>query len=230
MTARVSVAGYVRVSTGEQAASGYGLSAQRTAIAEECERRGWSLAGMFSDEGESGKSLDRPALRNALELVASGTCRGLVVSKLDRLSRSVVDFATLLNWFDDGNRTLVALDLGIDTTTPGGRLVATVFASVAEWERETIAARTRDGLRAARQSGKPISRQAVADHPHLRDRISRQREAGLTLQQIADGLNAEGVPTLRGGTEWRPSSVQATTRSIKRRKQRVAIELPQIKL
>lgn len=225
-TEATAVIGYVRVSTGEQAEAGYGLAAQRAAVEVECDRRGWNLVQIFSDEGESGKDLDRPALREALEFIAIGNCAGMVVSKLDRLSRSVVDFATLLEWFSAGQKTLVALDLGIDTTTPGGRLVANVFASVAEWERETISARTRDGLQAARESGKPISRPAIEDSPLLKNRILSQREAGFTLQQIADDLNNEGVPTLRGGIEWRPSSVQSTTRSSKRRKRRVVVDLP----
>jgi len=227
-TEATAVIGYVRVSTGEQAEVGYGLAAQRAAVEIECDRRGWDLVQIFSDEGESGKDLDRPALREALEFIAIGNCAGMVVSKLDRLSRSVVDFATLLEWFTTGQKTLVALDLGIDTTTPGGRLVANVFASVAEWERETIAARTKDGLRAARESGKAISRPALADVPSLQGRIRRQRESGATLQKIADTLNSEGVPTLRGGLEWRPSSIQSAITPGKRTKSRTTINLPQI--
>jgi len=105
-----AVVGYVRVSTGEQASSGYGLASQRDAIEAECARRGWELSQTLSDNGESGRDLNRPALRQALDLLASGPVTGLVVSKLDRLSRSVVDFATLLSWFTEGEKTLVALD------------------------------------------------------------------------------------------------------------------------
>jgi DNA invertase Pin-like site-specific DNA recombinase len=78
---------------------------------------------------------------------------GLVVTKLDRLSRSVVDFRHLLEWFSEADATLIALDLGIDTSSPGERPVANVFASVAELEREVIGARTRKGLQAARGQG-----------------------------------------------------------------------------
>ena len=180
------------------------LDAQETAIRGECERRGWALREVVRDEGVSAKSLDRPGLREAMERIADGEAVGLIASKLDRLSRSVVDFGVLLDWFEGAGATLVALDLGLDTSTPGGRLVANVFASVAEWERDTIAARTREGLAAARAQGRTISRHAVADNPKLRDRIVRMRERGMTLQAIADRLNAEGVPTLpavrSGGT------------------------------
>lgn len=115
----LDVVGYIRVSTRDQAEGGYGLAAQKDAIQKECDRRGWTLKALFSDEGESGKNLNRPALREALDYVASGEASGLAVSKLDRLSRSVADFAQLLAWFTDSRRTLIALDLGIDTSTRG---------------------------------------------------------------------------------------------------------------
>jgi len=226
MNPGIELLGYVRVSTDDQAATGHGLDAQEAAITEACAQRGWVLADLLRDEGESGKDLDRPALRIALQGIASGDASGLVVAKLDRLSRSVADFAALLEWFTEAEATLVALDLGIDTSSPGGRLVANVFASVAEWEREVIAARTRDGLQAARESGKAISRPSLADNPKLQRRIERMRGRGMTLQAIADRLNKEGVPTVRGGSEWRPSSVQAAAGSRRRRTRRRVVDLP----
>src|SRR5436190_1193388 len=173
MNEGTKVFGYARCSTSEQAANGHGLDAQEAAIRAECERRGWTLLEVIRDEGQSGKSLARPGMREALDRIARGEASGLIASKLDRLSRSVVDFGLLLEWFVEAGATLIALDLGIDTSTPGGRLVANVFASVAEWERDTAAARTRDGLAAARAKGMPISRPAIADHPKLRNRIER---------------------------------------------------------
>lgn len=220
------MAAYIRVSTNDQASDGYGLAAQRSAIEKECERRGWALRATFSDEGLSGKNLDRPALKEALSFVAAGHATGLAVSKLDRISRSVADTASLLAWFKDSERTLIALDLGIDTSTPGGRLVANVFASVGEWEAEVIAQRTKDGLQAARDAGRPISRPAVVDDPELADRIRALRSAGLTLREIAETLNADGVPTLRGGSTWRPSSIQSVVGPKRRAARRKAIDLP----
>jgi DNA invertase Pin-like site-specific DNA recombinase len=224
-----SVLGYVRVSTAEQVGSGAGLAAQESAIREECERRGWTLLEVVRDEGESGKSLDRPGLSYALDRIASGEASGLVAAKLDRLSRSVVDFGMLLEWFSEAEATVVALDLGIDTSTPGGRLVANVFASVAEWERDTIAARTQAGLAAVRADGRPISRAAVADRPELCERIAAMRGEGYTLQAIADTFNAEGVPTPRGGAEWRPSSIQAAAGYRRRPPRRRRGELPDVR-
>jgi DNA invertase Pin-like site-specific DNA recombinase len=120
----------------------------------------------------------------------------------------------------------VALDLGVDTSSPGGRLVANVFASVAEWERATVAARTKAGLAAVRAQGKPISRPSLADRPELRARIAAMRASGLTLQAIADTLNSERVPTVRGGSRWRPSSVQNAAGWTRRKPRRQPTELP----
>jgi len=203
------VLGYIRVSTVEQAASGLGLAAQEKSIRVACDRNGWQLIDMISDGGESGGTLHRPGLTRALEQISAGQASRLVAARLDRLSRSVLHFATLLSWFDRAGATLVALDLVMDTSTPGGRLVANVFASVAEWERETIAARTRDGLAALRTRGGPVGRASVADQPRLARQIQDSRSTGRTWQAIADDLNAAAVPTVRGGTCWRPSSVQA---------------------
>jgi DNA invertase Pin-like site-specific DNA recombinase len=167
------------------------------------------LLEVARDEGHSGKSLDRPALHGALQRIAAGEAGGLVVAKLDRASRSVVDFGRLLEWFDAADATLVALDLGMDTSTSSGRLVANVMASVAEWERSVIGERTRDALAARKAQGLPISRPSV-DGP-LAKRIHALRAGGATYQAIADTLNTENVPTLRGAAAWRVSSVQAAT-------------------
>lgn len=223
------VLAYARVSTQEQAEHGYGLEAQETAIRETCQRRGFELVELVRDEGESGKTLERPGLRRMLERLAAGEAEGLVVAKLDRLSRSVVDFGLLLEWCAEAEVTLVALDLGVDTSTPGGRLVANVLASVAEWERDTIAGRTRDGLAAVRAQGKPTGRPAVADRPELAERIRAMREQGLTLQAIADTLTAEGVPTARGARRWGVSSVQTAAGWRRRKPRRQPAELPEIR-
>lgn len=229
MEAAKRVVGYGRCSTSDQASSGLGMDAQRSAVRSACERNGWEQVEFIADDGESGKDLRRPGLRRALDMIASGEASGLVAFKLDRITRSVLDFATLLPWFDEAGATLVALDLGIDTSTPGGRLVANVFASVAEWEREMIAARTKDGLAALRAKGLAVSRPAVTDRPELSKRVAAMRDSGMTFQAIADKLNEEGVPTLRGGTAWRVSSVQAACGYQRPPPRRKSSHLPAIK-
>src|SRR4051812_36405614 len=90
------VLGYRRVSTGEQKMSGAGLSAQRAAIRAECERRGWTLVEIIEDAGYSARDLKRPGVRAALEALTEGKASALVASKLDRLSRSMIDFTGLM--------------------------------------------------------------------------------------------------------------------------------------
>ena len=104
----------------------------------------------------------------------------------------------------------MVLNLEIDTETDSGRLVAQALATVSAWERQRLSERTRKGLAAARERG-TTGRPAVSDRPELVERITTMRASGMTLQAIADALNAQGEPTVRGGTHWRPSSVQAAT-------------------
>ena len=214
---------YVRVSTDEQ---GNGLDVQRAELKRTSVQRNWQISELIVDEGESGKDLQRPGLRRALALIAAGKADGLAVSKLDRLSRSVIDAGQLAQWFTDAGARLVALDLNIDTSTPSGLMILHVLASVAQWERETIAARTRAGLAQLRARGLPTGRPAVADSPELEARIRAMRERGDTLQAIADVLNDDAVPTLRGGRCWRPSSVQAAAGYRRARPRHRAAALP----
>lgn len=219
--------GYARVSTDEQARYGYGLDAQETRIREHARRAGAELT-IIRDEGISGKTLERPGLMRALERIAAGDADGLIVAKLDRLTRSVIDFAMLLEWFQAAGAQLVALDFDLDTSTPSGRLVATIMAGIAEWERNIIGQRTRDALAAARAAGKPVGRAAVGDRPGLRDRIRKMRDEGLTLQAICDRLNADCIPTARGAGEWRPSAVQAALGYQRKPRPRRIANLPEI--
>lgn len=228
MNTQSKVIGYARLSKAEQERNGRSLSTQEAAITDECRRRGWQLVRMVRDDGQSGVDTHRAGLSEALAGIANGDAEGLIVAKLDRLSRSVVDFGTILEWMNRAGATLVALDLAVDTSTPGGRLVANVFASVAEWERDTIAARTRANLAQARSEGKPISRPAYADSRSgrkLRERIARMRRRGWSYQRIADKLTSDGVPTMRGG-EWTRASVQAACRTQRRKARRKLASLP----
>ncbi len=123
--------GYVRVSTAEQADSGAGLMA-RCAITVACEAREWPLVAECEDSGASGSSMKRCGLRKALDAVESRPGAALVVAKLDRLSRSIVDFAHLMERSRREGWPLVALELGVDTSTPQGETMANVMASFAQ--------------------------------------------------------------------------------------------------
>jgi DNA invertase Pin-like site-specific DNA recombinase len=203
----LSVLGYVSLVNGDRSE----LSQYQAAIEAACERRGWTLQKLVHDmEPEHGRSgADQRGLAWALEQLAAGEASGLVVAKLDHLSRSVSELGRVVPWFLQAQIPLVAVDVMMDTTTPAGRLTAKALATVGGGEMERIGARTRRGLEAARTERGSASRPAVRDDPELAGRIASMRSEGLSLQAIADRLNAEGVPTLRGGAKWRPSSVQA---------------------
>lgn len=203
------VVGYARVSTDEQADSGLGLGAQRDAIQAECARRGWILITVQTDSAASGKSLNgRPALVAALEAVESDRADALVVAKLDRLSRSLHDFAGLMARAQAKGWNLVALDLGIDLATPAGEFMANVMASAVQWERRIIGQRTRDALAVKRAQGVRLGRPRTLSDVVIR-RISDDRCRGRSLAAIANDLNTDDVPTAHGGALWYASTVRA---------------------
>jgi DNA invertase Pin-like site-specific DNA recombinase len=198
------------VSTAEQADSGLGLAAQRATIAAEAARRGVAVERVYEDAGASAKSLaGRPALAEALDDLAAGRAAVLLVAKLDRLARSVVDFATLVRRAEAEGWAITACDLGVDMTTPTGGLLANVTASVAEWERRIIAARTREALAARRAAGQRLGRPRLLN-PAVADAIRTERAAGATLQAIADRLNAAGTLTPTGRS-WSAALVRKVT-------------------
>jgi DNA invertase Pin-like site-specific DNA recombinase len=208
-----TVVGYVRVSTEEQVDSGLGLAAQRSAIEAEADRRGWTLLAIYEDAGVSGKSLrGREGLTDALTAVESGSAGAIVVAKLDRLSRSLADFANLMAQAQSEGWNLVALDLGIDLSTAAGEFMANVMASAAQWERRIIGQRTRDALAVKRSQGVRLGRPRVLPDD-VRQRIVTAHAAGLGWSAIATELNASDVPTARGGRRWYPSTVRAVVLS-----------------
>jgi peptidoglycan hydrolase-like protein with peptidoglycan-binding domain/DNA invertase Pin-like site-specific DNA recombinase len=205
----VLVVGYATAPKAEES-SGALVREQGAAIQALCERHGWRLMEVVRDiEDPRVKGLDRPGLTYALERMANGEASCLVVSQLRRLSPSAADLGRILESIARNGGRLVALDVEVDTAVPAGRKAANVLISVGAWERERVGQRTRKGLEAARAKGHRIGRRGVDDVPELKERIAAMRAEGLTLQAIADRLNEEGVPTLRGGEKWRPSSVQA---------------------
>jgi DNA invertase Pin-like site-specific DNA recombinase len=209
----MKVLGYIRCSTAEQADSGAGLDAQRAAIAAEATRRGWELVGIEEDAGASGKSLDRrPALVRVLAAVEKGDAEALVVAKLDRLSRSLFDFAGLMERGRKKGWALVALDLGVDTTTPAGEMMANVLASFAQYERRLIGQRTKDALAVKRAQGVRLGRPQGVPLDVVA-RIVAEFAGGATITSIADQLTTEGVPTAQGGARWWPSTVRAVLQS-----------------
>lgn len=200
------VYGYMRVSTEEQGDSRAGLEAQESAIRSEVERRGWELVDLRHDVA-SGKSLRRrDMLGETLRDLAAGKAEALVVAKLDRLSRSVLDFAGIMETAADEKWSLVVLDLGVDTTTANGELVANIMISMAQWERRIIGDRTRSALKAVKARGTHVGRKSGVSVETLR-LIRALRSSGLSWQKVADALTAEGVPTGQGGA-WHAATIR----------------------
>src|SRR3954468_12144021 len=149
---------YLRVSTDEQADTGAGLAAQRAAVTAEVTRRGWQLVDVYTDTASGRSRTGRPSLSRALAAVASGEADVLIVSKLDRLSRSLRDFADVLATAQRSGWFLVALDLGVELSTPAGAFLEHVLASASQWERRISGQRTREALAARRASGVQLGR------------------------------------------------------------------------
>jgi DNA invertase Pin-like site-specific DNA recombinase len=211
------VVAYTRVSTREQAEDGHGLDAQRAAIRREIELRGWELVDFCEDEGLSGASLKgRNELVRAVRMIEDGKADVLMATKIDRVSRSVADFADLLRRAEMHKWVLVVLDIGLDLTKPTGKFVAHIMSAVAELERGFISERTKEGLAAARDKGTRLGAPpGVSDA--LSERIARMHfDDGMTLVAIADQLNTENVPTGRGGKRWWPSTVGAVVNRMKK--------------
>jgi DNA invertase Pin-like site-specific DNA recombinase len=204
----IRAVGYIRVSTEDQGESGASLASQRMAIKREADRRGWELVEVLEDAGASARSLDkRPALDRTLRMLAGHHADVLVVAKLDRLTRSVRDFSELMSRSAKERWSWVALDLGVDTSTPTGEAMANVMATFAQLERRLIGQRTKDALAQKRAAGVRLGA-PIAVSQELEEWIVAKRCAGWTLQSIAAALDNRGVPTLRGGPVWRHSTIR----------------------
>jgi len=212
-TAETRAISYRRVSTDEQADSGLGLEAQQSAIAKTIEARGWTVTAELVDAGISGSTPppSRPALAQALDMLDAGEADALIVAKLDRATRSVADLCYLLDLADKQQFDFIALDLGIDTSTPMGRAMAQMAGVFSELERKMIGQRTSDALQALKANGHRLGRPIELPQP-VRQRIVEERNNGASLRTIAQNLTDEGVPTARGGS-WHASTVNAVITS-----------------
>lgn len=210
------VVGYVRVSTEEQSRDGVSLDAQREKVRLFAELHNLDLAEVVADAGASAKNLDRPGLGRALAMLEAREAAGLVVFKLDRLTRNLGDWAALIDrhFGERAGRALMSVSESIDTRTAGGRMVLNIMMTVAQWEREVIVERTREALRFKKGRGERVSRHApygrrlsadgrTLEHEPgeaaLADEARGLIRAGATLRTIAAELSRRGVPTRTGG-------------------------------
>ncbi|WP_235511498.1 recombinase family protein [Agromyces sp. Root81] len=206
---------YLRVSRADRnRETSLGIEAQREAITAAAIAKGWEIVGWYEDDGLSGKDTNRPGLAGALRELRTRkrrTADGLVVAKLDRLSRSVIDFGELLDVSRRHRWAIAVLDFDLDTGTAVGRMLAGVMMQFAQFEREVIGERTSAALAVRKaegiQLGKPS--QISAD---VQAAILQHHRAGLSYSAIARRLESEGVPTVSGSGRWTHTVVGGVVR------------------
>lgn len=203
---------YIRVSTTDQVENGASLEAQRATLIAEADRRGWDVE-VVADEGLSAKNLNRPALQAALTRLDKGKAQFLLAVRLDRVSRSVADFAGLLDRATRRGWGLVLLSPNIDTSDPAGRFTSNVLASAAQYERELIGARTREGMAQRKAEGVVFGRVVAANMLPVYQSIATMHDAGMSINSIARLLTEQAIPTANGGVKWYASTVKAVLSS-----------------
>lgn len=208
--------GYVRVSKGE---SGLGLESQIAKIKAYAELFDIELTEIIADEGISGKTLDRDGLRRAIKMLKEKRVEGMVIAKLDRLTRNVADLGTLVSTVFD-KAELYSVSEQINTKNAAGRLVLNVLVSVAQWERETICERTKDALQAKKARGEKTGGNVPFGFDEVNGKLVKSEEEqatiseikslknkGLSLRKIAEALNGRGIATKNGKT-WTAVQIQ----------------------
>lgn len=213
---------YCRVSTYEQADSGISLEAQQARMKAFAALYDATIVETIID-AESAKSLKRTGLQQALGMLKAGKADGLLIVKLDRLTRSIADWQYLIDTYfcERGGKQLLSVNDSIDTRSAGGRLVLNVLVTVAQWEREAIAERTKEALRhkiSRRQRvgkvrfGYDLAPDGVSlvENPAEQQVVALMRDmraAGCTLRRIAAALTAHGILTKEGNTQWQHQTV-----------------------
>ncbi|EPR30124.1 Site-specific recombinase [Geobacillus sp. WSUCF1] len=203
-----SIALYCRVSTDEQAREGVSLDEQQERLKAYCRAMGWNEEPLlFIDDGYSAKNLDRPELNRLLQEVKKGTISKILVTKLDRLSRRLLDLLKLIDTFQEYNVSFISISESFDTNTPSGRLTLQVLGAVAEFERERIRERVFENMLHAARQGKwltqspygyrlDVNKELVIYEPEaqiVRNVYDWYLNKGLGYYAIAKKLNEEGI-------------------------------------
>jgi DNA invertase Pin-like site-specific DNA recombinase len=195
------------VSSERQPERGAGL--ERQALAAACRRRGWRPVQLVEDAALAAHDRNRPGIEQALLVLESGEANALVAAKRERLSRALGELAALLESAQQQGWALVALECAGQTTTPAAEASASVLAIFAHCERRSISERIRAALALKRAQGVRLGRPPQMSQ-HAIERIRRERAAGSSLAAIANGLNADRIPTAQGGRRWYPATVRYT--------------------
>lgn len=173
---------YVRVSTEKQS-----CETQICRLTDFLKSKGTTNYELYQDEAESGASEDRPALKRLLTDVIEGKVEFVLVTKLDRLFRSLKHLIETLAFFKQHNTTFMALDDNIDLTTPQGVLMMQLLGAFAEFERNLIAKRTHEGMQKKIAEGKKFGAPKVISSD-LRKSILMANQMGMSLRKIASKI------------------------------------------
>jgi DNA invertase Pin-like site-specific DNA recombinase len=209
----------VRVSTEQQASGGHSLEAQQEKIAAYAKLYDLEIVAYEVDAGLSASSLERPGLQRALARLDTFECGTIIVSKLDRLTRSVRDLCILVdNYFRDGTRNLVSLGDQVDTRSASGRMLLNILTSVSQGEREAAAARTATVMTRLRESGKyaggfPPFGYTVDEDGSLIDNPGERLMIEEARRHRADGASLRAISKLvglnpRNGKSFSASQIQ----------------------
>jgi len=181
---RIQAVGYIRISTNEDRQK-YGLKVQVGGIREYCENHKLELIRIYRDT-QSGKSLERPGIQRLLK--DKNKFQVVIIFKLDRLSRSVLDLLKLIREELSGKK-VVFLEEGIDQRTKEGRLLLNQLAGFAEYERELIVSRIKNGLAEARKKGVRLG--AEPKYIKHREKVIAMKEEGKTWKEICEELKID---------------------------------------
>ncbi|OPA76657.1 resolvase [Paenibacillus selenitireducens] len=215
------VAIYCRVSTDEQAREGVSLDEQQERLKAYCRAMGWAEEVLlFIDDGFSAKSTDRPQLNRLMEYIRKEQISKVMVTKLDRMSRRLLDLLTLIDMFQEHQVSFISISESFDTNTPSGRLTLQVLGAVAEFERERIRERVLDNMFHAANQGKWLTQSPYGYHLEQKELVIYESEAsivrrvydlylnqGLGFLAIAKRLNEEGLPS-KQNKEWSIRSIK----------------------
>jgi len=202
---------YIRVSTEEQAKEGFSLTAQRERLEAYAKSQGWDIVGYYTDEGVSAKDTNRPELKRMIDDIKNGRIDIVLVYRLDRLTRSVLDLYQLLEIFEKHNCKFKSATEVYDTTTAIGRLFITLVAALAQWERENLGERVRMGMAQKVREGGWHGSPPPYGYDYINGELQpNPKEApvvkkifdlylsGLSDRKIAIYLNQNGIPTKMG--------------------------------
>jgi len=175
----VRAALYCRCSTSQHQSPDMQLRELR----EYCSRRGWHVAGEWIDLGVSGSRESRPQLNRLLSACRQRKADAVVVYRYDRFARSLRHLVNALDEFRSLGVEFVSLHEGVDTSTPNGRLIFGIFASIAEFEKELIRERVKSGLEAAKSRGKKLGRPKRSIDISLVQKL--RQKPGATWESVA---------------------------------------------